>query len=163
MRAMSKRPAWRVPVLGTALVLLLAGCAPWGAPAGGTGDHMSEGMPMGDDAMGGTDASGNRDDHEQRTPTPVDGARAIEVSAIEMAFIPAALSFEAGEPVNVTVTNDGDVFHDFDLHVADVHLGVDPDEQATAAVTIDQAGVYEAVCTVPGHAAAGMVLTIDVT
>ncbi len=80
-----------------------------------------------------------------------------------MAFTPAALSFEAGEPINVTVTNDGDVFHDFDLDVAEVHLGVDAGEQATAAVTIDEAGVYEAICTVPGHTAAGMVLTLDVT
>lgn len=163
MRPRSRRPAWRFPALGVVLVLLLAGCAPWGGPAGGGGDRMSEGMPMGDDAMGGMHASGDRDDHEQRAPTPVDGARVVEISATEMAFTPAALSFEAGEPVNVTVTNDGDVFHDFDLDVADVHLDLDPGEQATAAVTIDEAGVYEAVCTVPGHAAAGMVLTLDVT
>jgi plastocyanin len=160
MRVMCRRSAaWRLPALGAALVLVLAGCAPWGGPAGG--DHMSEGMSMGDDAMGDMHAPDARD-HEQRAPTPVDGARAIEVSATEMAFTPASLSLEAGEPVNVTVTNDGDVFHDFDLDVADVHLGVDPGERATAAVTIDQAGVYEAICTVPGHAAAGMVFTIDV-
>ena len=162
VRPRSRRPGWRFPALGVVLALVLASCAPWGGPAGG-GDHMSEGMPMGDDAMGGMHASGDRDDHEQRAPTPVDGAREVEISATEMAFTPAALSFEAGEPINVTVTNDGDVFHDFDLDVAEVHLGVDAGEQATAAVTIDEAGVYEAICTVPGHAAAGMVLTVDVT
>jgi plastocyanin len=162
MRPMSRRPAWRLPAFGAALVLLLAGCAPGGGPAGGAGDHLSDGMPMGDDGMGGMHASGDRDAHDQRAPTPVDGAPAIEVSATEMAFSPAALSLEAGEPTNVTVANEGAVFHDLDVDVADVHLGVDPGEQATAAVTIDQSGVYEAICTVPGHAAAGMVLTIDV-
>jgi uncharacterized cupredoxin-like copper-binding protein len=113
--------------------------------------------------MGGMHASGARDDHEQRAPTPVDGAATLQVSAIEMAFTPAVVSLKAGQPVNVTVTNDGKVFHDFDLSVADVHLDLDPGEQATAAVTIDQPGVYEAICTVPGHAAAGMVLTVEVT
>lgn len=162
MRPRFRRPASRLPALGAVLALLLAGCAPWGGPAGGADDHMSEGLPMGDDA-GGMHASGDRDDHEQRAPTPVDGAREVEVSATEMAFTPASLRLDAGEPVNVTVTNDGDVFHDFDLDVAGVHLGLGPGEQATAAVAIDEAGVYEAVCTVPGHAAAGMVLTLDVT
>ena len=162
MRARTGRPAWRLPALGVALTLLLAGCAPWGAPAGGS-DHMSDGTPMGDGAMGGMHAAGDLDEHDQRAPTPIDGAPTLEVSATEMAFTPAAVSLEAGEPVNITVTNDGDVFHDFDLEVADVHLDLDPGEQTTAAVTIDQPGAYEAICTVPGHAAAGMVLTLEVT
>jgi plastocyanin len=155
------RPTWRLPALGAALTLLVAGCAPWGAPAGG--DHMSGGDHMGDDAMGGMHGTGDRDEHEQRIPAPVEGAPTREISATEMAFTPATVTLETGEPVNIAVTNEGDVFHDFDLEVAEVHLGLDPGEQATAAVTIDQPGAYEAICTVPGHAAAGMVLTLEVT
>ncbi len=56
MRPRSRRPGWRFPALGVVLALLLAGCAPWGGPAGGGDDRMSEGMPMGDDAMGGMHA-----------------------------------------------------------------------------------------------------------
>jgi uncharacterized cupredoxin-like copper-binding protein len=94
---------------------------------------------------------------------PVDDASTRGSSSTEIAFTPATVSLGAGEPVNLTVTNDGEVFHDFDLEIADVHLGLDPGEQTTAAVTIDRPGTYQASCTVPGHVAAGMVLTLEVT
>ena len=43
-----------------------------------------------------------------------------------------------------------------------VHLNLDPGDQASAALILDRPGSYQAICTVPGHAAAGMVLTIAV-
>jgi hypothetical protein len=55
-------------------------------PAGG--EHTSDGMPMGDDARGGRHASGNRDEHDRRASTPIDGVRVIEVSTTEVASPP---------------------------------------------------------------------------
>jgi uncharacterized cupredoxin-like copper-binding protein len=45
---------------------------------------------------------------------------------------------------------------------AAVHVAVDPGETATVAFTPDQPGEYEFLCTVGGHADAGMVGTIIV-
>jgi plastocyanin len=140
------------------LALLLAACAPWDTPGGGSpgGGGMHGDMPMGD--MHGTARSAG----EEQAPAPVEGASEIHVQATEMAFTPAELDLAAGEIVNVTVSNDGQLFHDFVLDEAGVHLNLDPGEQATAALTFAEPGTYEAICTVTGHAEAGMVLTVDV-
>jgi plastocyanin len=93
---------------------------------------------------------------------PVDGAPEVGISAIDLDFEPGELELTAGEPVNVTVVNDGAIFHDWTLDEADVHLNVDPGEEAASAVVIDEPGTYEARCTVAGHAEAGMVMSVVV-
>jgi plastocyanin len=93
---------------------------------------------------------------------PVDGAPEAGISAIDLAFEPGDLELTAGEPVNVTVVNDGAIFHDWTLEEAGVHLNVDPGEEAASAVVIDEPGTYEARCTVAGHAEAGMVMDVVV-
>ena len=142
-----------------ALALLLAACAPWSPPGGGTPD--GGGMPHGDMPM--SDMHGTaRSAGEDQAPAPVDDAEEIHVQATEMAFTPAEVDLAAGEPVNVTVVNDGQLFHDFVLDEAGVHLNLDPGEQASAALTLDEPGTYQAICTVTGHADAGMLLTVNV-
>lgn len=136
------------------LALLLGACAPWGTPGGGGMPHSD--MPMGD-MHGNARSSG-----EDRAPAPVEDATEIHVQATEMAFTPAELDLVAGETVNVTVTNNGQLFHDFVLDDAGVQLNLEPGDHATAALTLDEPGTYEAICTVVGHADAGMVLTIQV-
>ncbi len=70
---------------------------------------------------------------------PVKGASQVTVTAVDIDFEPARMDVVLGEPVNVTVVNEGGTLHDF---------------------TIDEPGTYEAKCTVAGHAEAGM--TVDV-
>jgi plastocyanin len=96
------------------------------------------------------------------TVDPVPGAREVTVSAVELAFEPATLTVEAGEPVNLTVRNDGALFHDWTLDEAGVHLNVNPGEEVTTALVLDTPGTYEALCTVQGHGEAGMVMTVIV-
>ena len=156
----------RLPALTLALVVLLAACAPLSAPGEGAGPPSGQ-APMGDAPMhGGSMGDMHRQSGDERrdeeAPPAVDGAPDAQISATEMAFTPDELTLQAGEPLNVTVVNDGDVFHDFDLPAADVHLNLEPGEQATVAITIDEPGAYQATCTVPGHAGAGMTLSIDV-
>ena len=163
MSSPTPRPAQlRLATLTVVLAGVLAACSPWHDPAGSPGQGTMDGMPMGDAPMGTMHERDPDDPPQDQAPTPVEGAPQLEVRATEMAFSPGELTLEAGEPVTVTVTNDGDIFHDFHLDIAEVHLNIDPGEQATAAITIDDPGTYEAICTVPGHANAGMVLTIDV-
>ena len=151
----ARRSSTRGLALAVTVALVLAACAPWGMPDGGSGG-MHNDMPMRD--MHG-DARGAGED---RAPAPVEDATGVRIIASEMAFAPAELDLVTGEAVNITVTNDGQLFHDFVLDAAGVDLNLDPGEQASAALTLDDPGTYEAICTVPGHAAAGMVLTITV-
>ena len=123
---------------GLALVLLLAACGD-SSNAGGHG--------------GGQAAS-------ESTAEPVEGASEITVNAVDIDFKPETIDLIAGEPLNVTVANDGRVLHDFTLEAADVHMNVEPGDSETTSLTIDEPGRYEAECTVESHAEAGM--TIDV-
>ena len=152
----------RVAALSVVLAVLLAACAPAGAPGTAPGGDQPGGMPHDQMPMGQMHDTTD-DSHEEQAPAPVEGAAEVRISATEMAFAPAELDLAAGEPVNITVVNDGDVFHDFDVPAAGIHLDLDPGEQTTAAITLDEPGTYEATCTVPGHANAGMTLTIHVS
>lgn len=53
---------------------------------------------------------------------PIDGAEAVTITATETDFEPEALELVAGVPVNLTLTNDGAVAHDWDLPEVDAHL-----------------------------------------
>ena len=121
-----------------AAVLVLTACG------SSSGDHAAHG---GDESIA----------------APVDGAPAVTVTATDIDFAPATLELAAGETVNLTVTNDGQAMHDFTLEVADIHVNVEPGESQTTALTIDEPGTYEAVCTVDGHAEAGMTVEVVVT
>ena len=138
-------PRTPLVVLATVAALVLTACG------GSTG------------ASGGDSAAGHGSEHggEEKTAAPVDGAPEITLNAVDIDYKPATLELKAGEATNVTVTNDGKALHDFTLEEADVHVNVKPGESKTFALTIDEPGTYEAVCTVAGHAKAGM--TVDVT
>ena len=122
----------------------------------------------GSDVAGGSDAADapadGHGDHAapETVAEPVDGAPQVDVTAIDIDFEPATLQLDAGEPVNVTVTNDGDALHDFTLEAAGVHVNVEPGASETTGVTVDEPGTYQAICTVPGHEEAGMVIDVEV-
>ena len=102
-------------------------------------------------------------DGAQQVAEPVDGAVTVDVAAVDIDFTPATLRLVAGEPVNVTVTNEGEALHDFTLEAAGVHVNVEPGQSLTTSVVIDEPGHYEAKCTVTGHAEAGMTIDVVVT
>ena len=92
-------------------------------------------------------------------------------------FTPASAAVSAGDEVEVTLTNVGALEHSFAVVAAGVDLNTVTDSEAinssaTGAVAAGQtgaitftapaAGTYQFVCTVAGHAAAGMVGTFTV-
>jgi heme/copper-type cytochrome/quinol oxidase subunit 2 len=133
------------------------------------GDHMAS--PDAGDHMASPgerpatmDPGGHGEGHGPSTTVPpVPGATGVRVVASELAYTPERLDLSAGEPVNLTVVNEGQLFHDFTIEVAGIHLNVNPGEEVTTALVIDEPGTYEAICTVAGHAEAGMVFTIRVS
>ncbi len=93
---------------------------------------------------------------------PSGPVRVVEIELGEMYISPSELTVEAGERVQFRVTNTGLVEHD--MRVERGREGtrmLNPGEQATF-----EAGPFEGhtvfICTVPGHAAAGMLMDLDV-
>ena len=104
----------RYAILTVAMAVTLAACAPAGGSGGGSGGGMGGMGGMGSGSSRSGERAGSDEDHGVgEAPPPVPGAEALTVEADEMFFAPDKLRISAGEPVNVTVVNTGDVFHDF--------------------------------------------------
>ncbi|MGH2538808.1 MAG: plastocyanin/azurin family copper-binding protein [Candidatus Promineifilaceae bacterium] len=95
----------------------------------------------------------------------------------ELRFVPDAAEASAGAEVEVTLNNTGALEHTWTLVGADVDVaavtsadaiaGADTGTVAgggsqTISLSAPEAGTYQFVCTVPGHAAGGMVGTLTV-
>jgi len=94
--------------------------------------------------------------------SPITGARNIEITVREFEIVPGEVRIAAGEAVNMTVTNDGAAPHDFTVPDLGLRVVVSPGETATVGFTASVAGTYDTLCTVPGHAGAGMIGTLVV-
>ena len=93
--------------------------------------------------------------------TPFAGARStaaqattIKVTAKEFKFILSKKSAPHGK-VTFKVTNKGHLKHDFKINGKRTAL-IGPGKTARLTVTFHKKGRYTFICTVPGHAAAGM-------
>jgi uncharacterized cupredoxin-like copper-binding protein len=104
----------------------------------------------------------------------------LTVVLTDFAFTPADVTVTAGQDVNLTLTNNGSVDHEWVLMEAGYQVTVpfsDDDEphvyweaEAGAGETKSftftapsEPGDYQIVCGIPGHIEAGMVGTLTVT
>ncbi len=154
------RPRARRVALTLVAALTLAACAPTGTGGMDGGGMGGGGMGGG---MGDTGVGGGEDDHDEAgAPEPIPGARDVGVEAGDLYFEPDTLRAEAGESINITVTNVGNAFHDFALTDLDFMIDVPAGVTATGGLIVDEPGEYAFECTVPGHAAGGMTGTLIV-
>lgn len=115
---------------------------------------------------GGVAASGERTDTGVATAvsTAVVGAQQVTIVARDaMRFEPASITATAGQPVQLTLRNEGHAPHDFSLSdgvTRPVKIKADGGKTASATFTIDRPGTYTFICSVPGHEAAGMTGTL---
>jgi plastocyanin len=86
----------------------------------------------------------------------------VAVSAFDLGFTPTAFTIPAGTDITITVTNDGAIQHDFKIVDTDFGTPLVASGQSEALVVNLPAGEYTYICTVEGHAAAGMTGTITV-
>jgi Cu+-exporting ATPase len=85
------------------------------------------------------------------------GAARADVVARDVAFTPDIIRVRAGDWLVITLRNDDPVFHDLEVEgLANVDVGARPGQTADLRVRLDRPGTWEFVCTVPGHAEAGM-------
>ena len=91
-------------------------------------------------------------------------SRQAAVTASSFRFSTPDLTIPAGEWVVVTFTNDDPIVHDWSVEgLANVDVPARPGQTARLRFVIDQPGTYRILCTIPGHAEAGMVGTLVVT
>jgi uncharacterized cupredoxin-like copper-binding protein len=91
---------------------------------------------------------------------PAHRTATITVTATEFKFKLSSSSAKAGN-VTFTVVNKGKLGHDFKIGGKKTPL-IAPGKSATLTVTL-KAGSFPYLCTVPGHAAAGMKGTLKVS
>lgn len=113
-------------------------------PQGWWPGHMLGGGHMG----WSTDAPGSS--------SRIDGAKELVVTATEFGFSPTELVVQLGEPVNLTLMNEGAVTHDLTISGLDVHVAAAPGQQATVGMVPEKTGSFDIVCSYPGHKDLGM-------
>jgi uncharacterized cupredoxin-like copper-binding protein len=114
--------------------------------------------------------------------------QALSVAAKEFAFMPAALTAKAGQPITISLQNTGAVEHDWSIREIEIsgeakssgdassghtmggmgdepklHVAAGIGNKGTLTFTPSKPGTYEYYCTVAGHKEAGMVGTLTVT
>jgi uncharacterized cupredoxin-like copper-binding protein len=99
----------------------------------------------------------------------------------DFAYSPSTFTVSAGQPVTLTVTNIGNIEHDFvvekidatttvirdsgsDVHHAhgeeqnyDLHISANPGDTSVIELTSAEPGIYKVFCSVEGHEEAGMI------
>jgi Cu+-exporting ATPase len=90
-------------------------------------------------------------------------ATPLTVTAKDLRFVPAAVHVHADAFAVLTFTNADPVFHDWSVEgLANVDVPARPGQTARLRFRIDEPGTYRIICTVPGHAEAGMTGTLVV-
>ena len=88
--------------------------------------------------------------------------RSAEIVLEDLRFAPNRLDAKVGVPLTVRLSNAGTERHDLNfesLHMpglAGVESILEPGETRTVTLRFDTPGVHTFICTLPGHAAAGM-------
>ena len=91
------------------------------------------------------------------------GATHVSVVARDARFIPPDVRVTSGQTVVLSFTNQDAVFHDWEVQgLANVDAGARAGQTQRIRFRIDDPGSYAIVCTVPGHAEAGMAGTLVV-
>ena len=157
-----------VLVAGIAGALGLAALvAAQGTPPAGTPGALGCASPAAGTPAAATPVAGSPVDVAPATPagTPdacaTPGAGGVVVEMVDIAFVPAEVAIPADTPVTFALPNTGLALHNFSVEALDVSVDVPPGQTATVTITAP-AGVYEFICAIPGHAAAGMVGTLTV-
>lgn len=88
-------------------------------------------------------------------------SRALDVSTVEMAFVPQEMHATPGQ--EIYVHNDGAVQHS--ILVVGLGRGVEvgPGEARSFTLPDDVTGTYQVICDIPGHREAGMVASLTIS
>jgi len=149
---------WTALVSGALLVLAML-VASTGSAIGipVTGFPMGPGMMGMGPGMMGFGSSGP-------ASAPIPGASEVRVEAFNFGFSSSEVHLPKNADVNLTfsVPAANGVVHDFTVPALGIHVVANPGETRTVGLRGLPAGRYDAYCSVPGHAEAGMRATVVV-
>ncbi len=89
-------------------------------------------------------------------PTPEPGERRIEVDLRNFEFRPGVIEIEAGELIGFELTS-SDIRHTFNVPGTGIETEVRAGVPLLQRFTFERPGEYTVICTIAGHADAGMV------
>ncbi len=98
----------------------------------------------------------------QRPAGAAEGDNEVVIEATEMRFSPNRIDARVGQPVIITLVNQGSVRHDLAFPAIEMPnlQGAEtlamPGESSRLTITFDRPGTYPFLCTIPRHAASGM-------
>lgn len=127
-------------------------------------------------------------EHTQITPSEkneVKESKEIIIKTVDMRYSPSNFVLEKNQPVKLILKNEDTVEHDIEIKIPTnskeesednhenhgnkanqentIHLHTGPKEEQMIIFTPTESGLYEFVCTVPGHKESGMVGWITIT
>ena len=90
------------------------------------------------------------------------GNGSAQVVETEIRFSPNRIDAKVGQPIRITIVNRGAQRHDLAFpsiempNLQGVETLLQPGQSMTLTMTFDHPGAYVFLCTIPGHAEAGM-------
>ena len=81
----------------------------------------------------------------------------ITLLAEDISWSTDIIAARPGQPIELTIRNQGILDHDFVLDELGVDILLSPGQSETITLIVDEAGRYEFICSIPGHQDAGMV------
>jgi plastocyanin len=97
---------------------------------------------------------------QSAAPTDVSGKSSTTMSAQNFFFTPASLDGTAGQKLTITLTNQGDVPHNFSISDQNISVTLEPGQQKDIQVAFPQSGSVQFFCVF--HQSSGMVGTLEV-
>jgi uncharacterized cupredoxin-like copper-binding protein len=86
----------------------------------------------------------------------------LVIKAMEFSFTPSSIRVIVGQKIRITLDNTGQVEHDFEIAGTNIHIHAAPGKKSSMIVSLDKAGYYQVICTLPGHKEVGMTASIHV-
>jgi len=153
-----QRVAGGVALTSGALLLIAIAASTIGGAVGLVGSSWTAYSPMGPGMMGNGPMGPGMMGFGNAGPaaTPIPGAHEVRVQAANFSFTPSEIILPTGAEVNLTLSNPTSVVHDLTVSALGIHIVVNPGETLTVGLRGLAAGRYDAYCSVPGHAEAGM-------
>jgi uncharacterized cupredoxin-like copper-binding protein len=133
------------------IVLLLVSCT------------TNNGNEIIESAANSSNASDDSDTTEESESTEEGEHVHVEVIGQDLLFEPNEVVVNQGDTVHMTFVNEGAIPHDFTLHDFDVKTEIISGGESSELVFVaEKKGEFQFICSVPGHAEAGMTGTLIV-
>jgi nitrite reductase (NO-forming) len=93
---------------------------------------------------------------------PSNLSTSVSMTASEFKFSPTSVQVPVGQKVSFSLDNKGAVEHDVTVPATGFTLFARAGQSATGEFTFDKPGVFDFICSIPGHKEAGMKGTLTV-